>query len=548
MNKIYLYADEVSREVLLNEQQKIISIGSDLGYGNFGDIIQHRNSLDFVRKIKKFATVSVMVVDSIGFKGFPSWIRKTCGSDAVIFVADYPLIFNEDSPSLGLVGEIRNLAAVHMYGGGFLNDMWGDHILGLVEYFLRLSPQVKYFASGQQVTPPYQDKLFRHIKEFKPEIFGVRDEISMQCLQKVGFEPSFSFDDATELLIKISKQLLLKNGSGALMHLNVSNYTANVGGVDGIGNDLKLIAGKVDLSKNVTLFQAFRDIRQDVFDSREALKSLDSRFPFSDFRMIELVPYAYGAESLPDAKPVVGEFGYSCSYHVALCLQLAGIPCWLRSSNPFYDQKSQALQINQEFVSFLQEPRLADHSLNLERRAKWLNVFEKSIVDTPEIHAVSRIPQNNDGSTPWPFFFKGRPTLEERLESAEEKNKSLEDKSFNERELLRQLRIETDGYRMQLTTVGAEAHLQRKRAEDALSAQRCTAAEDQIQQILNSRSWRLTRPLRAIARFATHGYFDSHGQVGLYGLLQRIGRRLPISSAMRSRVGRLLSKIRRKKK
>lgn len=573
MSNIYLYADEHSRQVLLGEQQKIISIGGDFGHGNFGDIIQNINSLNLAKKSGKFASISVMAASAIGFKDFPGWARDVYGADALIFVSDYPLIIDAESPNLELVEEIHNIATVQMYGGGFLNDMWGAFVLEVVEYFLRLSPRASYLVSGQQITSPFEARLLRHIKEFKPSLFGVRDEISSQYLQKAGFTPQFSFDDATELLRGMTQKLALRKGPGVLMHLNVSSYTKNDADLACMGRDLGQIAGKMGFGADLTLFQAFRDTRQDVLDSRESLKMLDQRFPFNDFRAVDLAAFAYGAAGATSAKPVIGELGYSCSYHVALFLQLSGIPCWLRSSNPFYDQKSRALQVTQDLASFLEEPRLADHSIDLERREQWLEVFEKAIADTPEVNQVSRVPAHEGGVAPWPFFFKGKPSLEEKLEMAQNETSEMKEKlvrlsgqlnAEDDGTVLRllQLQRQVDAYRAQLTAVGCELHVHRERAERALQAQvagfdvqaahRLVATEEQsrqlaeqVDQMLRSRSWQITRPLRAIARYAAHGHFDSHGQVGLYGLAQRIGRRLPISQATRARIGRLLSKYRR---
>ena len=578
MNNIYLYADECSRQELISDDQKIISIGGDFGHGNFGDIIQNINSLNLTKKTGKFAAVSVMAASAIGFKEFPAWARKVYGADALIFISDYPLILDSDSPALELVGEMRNIAAVQMYGGGFLNDMWGGFVLEVVEYFLRLAPQANYLVSGQQITAPFQQRLLRHIEEFRPRLFGVRDEMSRQILQATGFMPQFSFDDATELLGTIAQRLVLRKGAGCLMHLNVSGYTNNDADLSSMGSDFRRIAEKMGASADLTLFQAFKDTRQDVLDSRECLKVLDQRFPFNDFREVDLATFAYGATGVASAKPVTGEFGYSCSYHVALFLQLAGIPCWLRSSNPFYDQKSKALQVSQDFASFLEEPRLADHSLHLERRAQWLEVFDQAISDTPEVHQVARVSLPAGGPAPWPFFFKGMPTLQEKLEMARQEvsrvkqqaaelNAQLAAMDDCTSQSIRQLRRQVEAYREQVTTIGCEMHLRRERMEQALLEQAAVAkaqeqsrqlaavaeaqeqsrqlADAQIDQILRSRSWRLTRPLRAIMRFAQHGHFDSRGQVGLFGIAQRIGRKLPLSTAMRARIGRLLSKFRR---
>ena len=379
MNPIYLYTDATSRDVLLNDQQKIILIGGDFGYGNFGDVVQHVNSVNIANKSKRFSTVSVMSANAIGFKAFPVWARQSYGTDAIVFVADYPLILDETSPELVPLCEIRNLSVIHLYGGGFLNNMWGDYVLGVAEYFLNLAPHVKYLVSGQQITHPYQSRVATHVAMYQPALFGVRDGLSRQLLSDAGFDPLFSFDDATEALIELTEKLPLVRGSGLLMHINASDYTARSTGVQSLSNDLSQLSAHLGKSPRVTLFQAFRDTRYEVNDSLETVKRLDFLFPFRDIRLVGLAAMAYGDQAQSVLEPIQGDFGYSCSYHVALWLQLAGIPCWLRCDNPFYNQKAKALQIIQDIESFLEEPHLANHHSNLEKRAQWQAAFDKEL-------------------------------------------------------------------------------------------------------------------------------------------------------------------------
>lgn len=571
MSSIYLYADETSREVLLNEQQKIALIGSDTGHANFGDVLQLVNSINVAKQSKRFATVCVMGAHAIAFKESPATTRQNYGTDAIVFVAEYPLILEDSSPRLELVVEIRNLAAIHLYGGGFLNDMWGDYVLGITEYFLRLAPHASYLVSGQQITSPYQSRVLEHIKAFKPTLFGVRDELSQQWLREAGFNPLFSFDDATEALLDLTEMLPLQRGSGLLMHINASSYTANNVLARGLGDEMQKLKASRWAQDGITLFQAFRDPRYEVHDSRETVKILDVAFPFTDLRVIELGSMVYGGKEVHLARPIVGEIGYSCSYHVALWLQLAGIPCWLRSSNPFYDQKSRALQVTQDLESFLAAPSLADHRVNLERRAQWNALFARELAIIPDAQNLCRIPENANGPAPWPFFFKGTPSIDERLDQSILDGNALRARAEAAEASLADSYGRLEALNAQLTVVGNEAHALRARAEAAESSRnnvqvrldllneqfnivpneihvlraRAEAAETNINHIFQSRSWRLTKPFRAIARFFRHGYFDSQGRVGLFAVSQKIGRKLPLPAGLRNRIGRVLTKFRR---
>ncbi len=576
--QIYLYADEASQAILEDESDKIFFIGSDFGYGNFGDILQHMNSWSIAKKLQRFSAVSVMGGSAIGFKDFPAWARRAYGTDATIFVADYPLIFQDGDPALTLVRTIRNPSVVHLYGGGFLNDKWGDFVLGVTEYFLHALPGVAYFVSGQQITPPYQKRVLQHIRDFQPSIFGVRDGFSRQWLRQEGFLPEFSFDDATEALFSLSKKFNLQRSSGLLLHINTSDYTVDDLSINAISDDLSMLACRYAASDSVTLLQAFRDPRHEVKDSRESIKLIDSGFPFVDYRTLELAPLSYRCFDETLSGHLAGDIGCSSSYHVALWLQLSGIPCWLRSANPFYDQKSKALQVHQDLQSFLEQPSLADHSLNLERRAEWVERFSRHLRQAPSVKKdfLFDVPPHDLQSMR--FYFKGLPTLEERNQWQIGQTKLLETRLGEVEDIVqvqlqradlaeaqerlvqeesRLLRERLEAMSAQLTETGHAVHEQRERAEAAeaqawqiqeegrILNERLEGLQGNYQQMLQSRSWRLTRPMRAITRYFQHGYFDAQGRVGLYGIAQRIGRRLPVPAGIKQRIGRLMSKLRR---
>lgn len=473
MSKLYLYADESSLGVLKSAQQKIVLIGGDFGYGNFGDVLQHLNAIRLVKETERYATISVMAANSIGFPNFPQWAKSAYSADAIIYIADYPLVLDEDSPKLSPVGEIRNLSAVHLYGGGHLNNMWGDFVLSVASYFLRLKPGIGYFVSGQQVTTPYQEKVAQHIKEFSPALFGVRDELSRQWLTQAGFEPYYSFDDATEALQGLAQRTRLKHGDGLLLHLNASDYTANLS----LQAELSALQATTPAKERITIFQAFRDKRQEVVDTFETIKRLDAQFPFYDARFIDLVGLIFANPADRDQPEITGEFGYSCSYHVALWLQLAGIPCWLRSSNPFYDQKSKALQVTQSLEAFIQTPKLADHGLNLERRASWRTLLLDRLINHTEVNNLCSIPSNSDGPAPWPFFFKGTPTLEDRLTDTQRDLDWHRQWAANKAEELSAMKVQQEALAGEVDTLSARLNeldracqLQFQRAEAAENA------------------------------------------------------------------------------
>jgi len=414
---IFFYADAASVAFLDNTEQKILLVGGDLGYGNFGDILQLRNSVELARLAGRFGVVVVLGAAAIFDDGYPEWARKNYAADAILFVSDHPLQFG-DRPALQPVQIIRNIACVHLYGGGYLNEFWGRSQLDIVEALRRSAPRSAYVMSGQQVTPPFHSTVAEHIAVFRPILVGLRDELSVSVLREQGVDVAFSFDDATEALQRLTDCLPLRRGPGLLLHLNSSDYTGLSSQLNVLEADLTMLAADSRSSAGICLLQPFRDARHEVVDTRETIKSLDMHFPFTDARLLELAGLALSPRQL--SAPVTGEIGYSCSYHVALWLQLSGIPCFLHGANVFYNQKSQALQIRQDLGAFLKDPVLADHRINLERRAAWLERFRNLLTNIPDVDDVARFEAPPDIAATVPLMFKGMPSLHQRLRMMEE--------------------------------------------------------------------------------------------------------------------------------
>lgn len=640
MSQLFVYADAESIAVLSAEHAKAILLGSDFGYGNFGDLLQHMGSIRRIKKCSTLRTASVLSLDAISRHVSVASLRRSYGVDALMFVSSAPLT-SDQADVLGLKGvaELRNVSCVQLYGGGFLNETWGDFVLEAAEFFLRKLPGAAYFVSGQQVSSGYAGRVLQHVGEFNPRLFGVRDRDSLQMLQATGIDAEYSFDDAVEPLQELSKIIVLeRGGSGLFMHLNSSGYTGNGRAIDELMAQLQVLAERTDRT-DVILFQAFQDAREEVIDSIETVKRLEHGFPFVDLNTVMLVSSIMEGER-EDGRvhKVVGQFGYACSYHITLWLQLNGIPCWLRGSNSYYDQKRRSLGIEGDLDSFLAALPVPDHSANLIERSLWTAKLETAIADIGVVANDAQL--EPAGLVPTRTFqFKGEPRLEERLSEAwasvnglqeerqrlhvefeQQKGAGFEEllarinqgfEAIERREiaiidrfealsstvvtvgdecgaLAEQLRIAELGWTAtresserlgtylaafsgreplerqlqvsesrlqacgdQLTVVGAEARRYREQAERdhvamlaaTENAQRTSGVLDEI---VRSRSWRWTRPLRVTNRFLLTGRFDARGQVGLFEALRRIAQRLPIPASWKSTMGRYLHRMRRR--
>lgn len=566
MQHLHFYADTQSIDLLACEGAKAVLIGSDFGYGNFGDLLQHMGSINRLKRASSLSVVSVLSLDAISRHVGVSALRQSYGVDVQMFVSSEPLSA-ERAEQLGLarVRTLRNVACVQLYGGGFLNEMWGSFVLQVTEFFLHHLPGAAYYISGQQISKSYAPTVQAHINAFRPQLVGVRDRDSLDTMQSLGIDAHYSFDDAVEPLLELSQVLTPQRATtGAFLHLNSSGYTGNGAEIEEISAHMRLLSERSG-DRDLVLFQAFQDSREEVVDSIETVKRLEGGLPFVDMNTIMLVSYIMkGGEALAPAV-LKGEYGYVCSYHVTLWLQFNGIPCWLRSSNPYYDQKRRSLGVEGSFESFLEHMPTVDHSLNLEERSTWVRRLESRLGELPRVENTLEWAALNRDAARRSFNFKGEPRMEMRLNeswsavcglqedinrlNAELQNaQAVRDDTDKNRQSIEE-RLEA--YRERLTSVGAEARQYREQAEhehirwrQAHEAER--NASELLQGIVHSRSWKLTRPIRAVTRFAKTRRFDAQGTVGIFEVVRRMGAKLPLPPSVKSRLGRVLRRLRRR--
>lgn len=417
---MYLYADRESIDVVATPDAKTLLIGGDFGYGNFGDVAQHLGAISLARQASGRAVVSVFAIGALSRHLEPSMIRKAYAVDALLFVAEHPLS-DADQEMLALrpVRRLCAISCVHLYGGGFLNEHWGEFVLSTVEWFLERFESAAYVVSGQQVSEGFADRVVRHIGIHRPSAFGVRDEQSLALLGSRGVGCSFSFDDAVEVLGGLARRLKLTRGSkGCLVHLNSSDYTGNDRTLTEISAHLHILAVRPAFAGRFVLVQAYRDARDEVVDTLETIKRLDAGSPLDDCRVLSVVPLLLGGSASSSRVALEIAAGYSCSYHVALWLQLAGIPCWIRSENPYYVQKRKSLAIPERFEDFLAELPTPDHAGNLERRQAWLDELLRAMHSAPDTGPSIDLPQPAVEVAAGVFHYKGEPPFAERLRTA----------------------------------------------------------------------------------------------------------------------------------
>lgn len=371
MDKWYLYCDADSKEILENPKPKVFLVGSDFGYGNFGDILQLKGTIRLHHSLGHFTPVPVFAVEAIIDPEFISYAKRVYGAPCILFVSQKALDFSETGLCMEIPLTFLSVELMHLYGGGFLNEKWGDYVLSVTEFLISTLKIPAYVISGQQVDAIFAERTARHIAAFKPLMVGVRDELSRQNLTSHGVAAIYSFDDAYEELQKIVTGFDVDISAGLLIHLNLSTYTENSSQSDLLYDHLARLAATKAAKGGLTVINAFNDKRHFVVDTLSSIKEMEKKFPFDDYRVIDGCLLAYNDNHYK--KRLAVSMAYSCSYHVTMFMHLLGIPCWLNSNNNYYSQKRLALGIEQSFEEFLASPVLPNYERRLSARKCWLD-------------------------------------------------------------------------------------------------------------------------------------------------------------------------------
>lgn len=511
MDKWYLYCDHDSKEMLESPAPKVLLVGSDFGYGNFGDILQLKGSIKLHDRMGPFTPVAVLAVEAISDPQFISYAKKVYGVSGILFVSQQPLDFSESGLGLEQVRRFRAIELMHLYGGGFLNEKWGGYVLAVTEFLISILKIPYYLISGQQVDAVFAQRSAQHIAAYQPLLVGVRDELSRQNLAGQGVNAAFSFDDAFEELGEITRGFAVDLTGGLLVHLNLSSYTGNENQLSVLSDHLNRLADTKAAAGGLTVINAFSDKRHFVVDTLAAIKELERQFPFADYRVLDGTLLAYRGRP-EGGKRIAAALAYSCSYHVTMFMHLLGVPCWLNNNNDYYNQKCLALGIEQDFKQFLDNPMLPDYARKTAARKRWLKDLADCLQGlTPEHREIADVFPDESGPSPNKFAYKNNEIASVHDVEWHQNNATKYWKEAShfkwklglaEEELtgLNKVMAERDAQIAGLNQAAVQLNAQIDRLNQTVAE-----SEARLAGILASRSWRMTRPLRLFGKIFRRG-------------------------------------------
>ncbi|HEU4599906.1 MAG TPA: hypothetical protein VFS26_09170, partial [Solirubrobacterales bacterium] len=340
-----LFASPETARALTAADALAFLVGGHDGSGNFGDVCQLDAALALLGRLgPKLLAVPVFerqyrqADEEIG-AGLPDAPRHVVYFDPTgaggegLEPIPAPL-----GPQLGYV---------YLYGGGYLNPLWGERKLAMLraaETALAAAGTQVRLASGQQVDPAWIGGLGSEGREPLTcfELIGVRDAGSLEALAPLAAAESFNGgDDAVGVIPD------LPAGGGApkpVVNVHVAEHdwvTTRPESVQAfLAGFLGELAGRLDVAPSVQPLLAYLDSR---VDERPGVERLRGACAAAGIAVAE--PQVLRPALLPDLAPelAAATLTVSCSYHVALTSLLLGVPTVILRDNPYYEQKAAGL-------------------------------------------------------------------------------------------------------------------------------------------------------------------------------------------------------------
>jgi hypothetical protein len=538
-----LYArSETINKLREASQQKVFLIGSFNGYWNFGDIMQwlgavrwHQASqpghiicsfLD-IRAISSYEDISVLA----SISRTEHWL---------VYASDEET--RQQALAIGLepveLSVSRGESILHVYGGGIFNSFYGKYMIGIIEHVLSSVPFTHYFISGQQIGEEFAECMFAHCQQFKPELIGCRDPLSVDILTDRGLKAFYSGDDAYEEFQYLRTSRVTRPepapesaAFGVLIRLttdiyrtpaNVADPSLAIAIVKGLNTLFQVMFERFGSDCKPVAVGSLLDTRGMINDTWAGIKRTLFTQYFPQFTGLDLVGELIHGR-LPAAVSILQQcrLFFTMSYHVALLMQMLGVPTYLWTFNQYYKQKQQGLGQNyksvEDFLKLTMAEILAGQEESLLRhqraRERWLRMLGDRL-GTSEGGPSRQVTRNKAGSKSlWLHLAehenysdiiqiskleKETVKLEQESKSLKQQNRALADELRRVNAEKSALEQESGSLKQQNRALADE--LRRVNAEKSALEQESGSLKqqnslliEQLQFIQQSRSWRAIR-------------------------------------------------------
>ncbi|HET7120232.1 MAG TPA: hypothetical protein VFI17_03150 [Solirubrobacterales bacterium] len=341
-----LFATRETARALTAAEDLALLVGSYDGSGNLGDICQLDAALALLDRLGP-RLLPVPVLERQYRRSHEEVVAGMLSPPAhAVFFGPAAAGSDDLVPIPAPLGP--GLGLVYLYGGGFLNPAWGERKLEMLqaaESALAGAGTQARIGSGQQVDAEWIGSLggerLEALSSF--ELIAARDEASLEALAPLAAPRTFNGgDDAVGVLPDASPAA---TASRPIVNVHVAEHdwvtddpTAATTFLAAFLAELGGAAG--GQAPPVRPFLAYLDHR---VDERPAVARLRDACAATGLEVAE--PELLRPASLAALAPGLAEAALtvSCSYHVALASLLLGVPTALLGDNSYYRQKAAGL-------------------------------------------------------------------------------------------------------------------------------------------------------------------------------------------------------------
>ena len=516
-----LFATSGTVQAIERARAIVVLVGSYDGSGNYGDIAQFDAAYDLVEHLGPDLLV------------LPVLERQYLAGHQLLYEKPgerlpHALFFDpgdEKEDDLLPVAAPADLAfgAVYLYGGGYLNRLWGERKLAMLaaaEALLAAGGAAAscHLSSGLQVEPEWVAGLPRNGASGLGHLdfLGARDDGSRRALAALGVADAparNTGDDAIAALGTLPASAGVPPDDERL-HLNL--HFAEHGWVTERPRAvLDYYAGFVAelgrLAERPVLVQPLIAYADERIDEHAAVERLADACAGVGVEVTE--PLVLRPTDLAELAPRLraAKMTLSCSYHVALTSLMLEVPAVLIGDNPYYEQKAAGLREDFALPPAFTEPTLADPAARARQIAAILFDARQAAELRDSLTAGAEGLRRRRAAAEVELLGRlGQALATALADRVERLTARVHDLAAEPAELhmhLGTVRSEAEELRRLVDESPLDAELRVQQAElraqqAELRAQqaelRAATAQETLDTVLQSRSWRLLAPLRRL--------------------------------------------------
>jgi len=344
-----LFAAPETAAAIAEARSVAFLVGGYDGSGNFGDVLMLEAALEMLAPLEPG-----LVVLPVLERRFASHHPEL--AEQMIRPPRHQVYFGqEDSGEDGLVaiapGPHLESAVSYLYGGGYLNGLWGDRKLAMMRaaegVLAAAEPrEVRRVGSGLQVEAAWLAGLSAedagYLRAF--ELLGTRDSRSGELL--AGFGSAIvpeSGDDAIARLARLRTAELPGEGP-----LRVNLHFTDHDWVTSAPERLlvlyaELLAKLSSRTGRPVIAQPLVAYLDPRVDERPAAERLGAALADRGIEVLEPVLLRPAGLRVAAATMAKANFTVACSYHAGLSSLMLGLPTLMVAHNAFYEQKTTGL-------------------------------------------------------------------------------------------------------------------------------------------------------------------------------------------------------------